>query len=74
MNLSIRIQLLLFTLALILLGVNLTAGIALYIQVNTLEENHKHFGEEMIEIVAQNLLDPLHSLEIHKLNAQIEQV
>lgn len=72
MKFSIRSRLLLFSLLLILTGVTLTGGIALYIQINTLEMNHKHFGEELAEIVGKNILDPLYNLEIHKLQAQLQ--
>ncbi len=72
MRLSIRARLLFFSLLLILTGVNLTAGLALYIQIHTLEENHEHFGEELAEIVGQNIQDPLYNLEVHKLNRQLQ--
>ncbi|MBT3309689.1 MAG: HAMP domain-containing protein [Gammaproteobacteria bacterium] len=72
MKFSIRSRLLLFSLLLILTGVTLTGGIALYIQIQTLEENHKHFGKDLAEIVGKNILDPLHNLETHKLKAQLQ--
>ncbi len=71
MRLSIRARLLLYSLLLLLTSINLIAGIALYLHIDSLEEQHRHFGEELAEVIGHNIIDPLHNLEIHKLNQQL---
>ena len=72
MTRSIRSQLLLFTLILILVAVNLTAGIALYLQFSSLEESHIDFAEDLIDVYQRNLQEPLYAIETHRLTAQLQ--
>ncbi len=71
MRFSIRARLLLYSLLLLLTSINLIAGIALYLHIDSLERQHRHFGEELVEVIGHNIIDPLHNLEIHKLNQQL---
>lgn len=71
MRFSIRARLLLYSLLLLFTSINLIAGIALYLHIDSLERQHKHFGEELAEVIGHNIIDPLHNLEIHKLNQQL---
>ncbi len=59
MRIPIRFRLFLFSLLLILIGANLTAGIAVYFQISGINTMHRHFVEELAEITGKNLVEPM---------------